>query len=309
VAEGKLTIVTGASENHARPLLNLLESLGRYEPDTRVVVYDLGLAPKTARKLRKRGHHLVPFRFADYPAHVDPENLKTYAWKPAMVHEVLLEYGLPLLYLDAGDLVHERLDRVRAAMTRIGFYSPHSEATIETWCHPLTAAALAVEPDILAARNRNAAAIGFADCPLGRELEAAWYELSMRPEVICPPGSSRANHRFDQTVLSVLLTRAIRDRRLDPVSSWLGFSLHNDHLSRREARHYMQCDAVISRQFVLRGFAVERLQRAILRWRRHTHRRLQRRLKRARQKARRALKWVRRRAKRAWRRMAGVSRG
>jgi hypothetical protein len=254
VAEDKLTIVTGASQNHAGALRHLLESLDRYEPGTRVVVYDLGLAPKTAQTFRRQGRHLVPFRFKDYPAHVHPQRLKTYAWKPAMVHEVWLKYGLPLLYLDAGDLVHERLDRVRAEMARVGFYSPHSPGTIEEWCHPLTISALAIEPDLLAERNRNAAIVGFADCPLARDLEAAWYELSMRPEVICPPGSSRANHRFDQTVLSVLLTRAIRDCRLEPDNTRLGISVHNDHLSDGAARHYMQRDPAIRREVALQDY-------------------------------------------------------
>jgi hypothetical protein len=254
VAKRPLTIVTGASENHARPLLHLLKSLDRYEPGTRVIVYDLGLQPGTARTLRRQGRRLVPFRFEDYPEHVDRMRLRTYAWKPAMVHEVLLEFGLPLLYLDAGDLVHERLDRVRAEMTRIGFYSPHSDGTIETWCHPLTASALAIGSDILAMRNRNGAAIGFADCPLARELAATWYKLSMRPEVICPPGSSRANHRFDQTVLSVLLARAIRDHRFEPDNTRLGISVHNDRLSDGAARYYMRCDPSISREVVLRSY-------------------------------------------------------
>jgi hypothetical protein len=254
VADDALTIVTGASENHARALRHLLESLDRYEPKTRVVAYDLGLAPRTARKLRRQGRHLLPFRFEDYPEHVDRQRLKTYAWKPAMVHEVLLEHGLPLLYLDAGDLVHERLDGVRAEMARVGFYSSCTDGTIAKWCHPLTIPALAIEPDILEARNRNGAVIGFADTPMARALAVAWYELSMRPEVICPPGSSRSNHRFDQTVLSVLLARAIRDHRLEPGNGRFGISLRNDALSDGAARHYMQCSPAIRREIALQDY-------------------------------------------------------
>jgi len=40
---------------------------------------------------------------ADYPPHVGADRLRTYTWKPAMVHESQRE-GMPLLYLDAGDL-------------------------------------------------------------------------------------------------------------------------------------------------------------------------------------------------------------
>ncbi|HEY3148944.1 MAG TPA: DUF1647 domain-containing protein [Dongiaceae bacterium] len=285
MADGRLVIVTRASQNHARPLFHLLESLDRYEPGTRVVVYDLGLRPKTARRLRRHGRNLVPFRFDDYPPHVDPHNLKTYAWKPAMAHEVLLEYGLPLLYLDAGDLVHERLDRVRQEMARIGFYSPHTEGTVAKWCYPTTVPALEIEPEVLGAQNRNGAIIGFADCPLARELAVAWYEQSMRPEVMCPPGSSRRNHRFDQTVLSVLLVRAIHRHRLDPVNTRLGISLRNDRLTRGAARRYMQCDPQIPKEVVLQDYVepgpgpARRLWRAVKRIRRRI-KRAARRLKR-----------------------------
>ena len=265
MADSGLLIVTGASQNHARALLHLLESLDRDEPDARVVVYDLGLARKIAARLRSAGRHLVGFRFDRYPPHVTSARLETYAWKPAMVHEVLLEYGLPLLYLDAGDLVHERLDRVRAEIAGVGFYSPRSHGTIKTWCHPLTVTALGIEPDILKVRNRNAAIVGFGDCPLARALAVAWYEQSMRPEVICPPGSSRANHRFDQTILSVLLARAIRRHGLAATGKRLGISVHNDDLSDREALHYMQCDATAPRDQALRGFTPERQWRAVRR--------------------------------------------
>ncbi|HEY1383839.1 MAG TPA: DUF1647 domain-containing protein [Dongiaceae bacterium] len=265
MADGKLTIVTGASQNHARVLFHLLESLDRYEPHTKVVVYDLGLARRTAARLRRDGRHLVRFRFDDYPPHVDAMNLHTYAWKPAIVREAMLAYGPPLLWLDAGDLVHERLDRVRAELARIGFYCPHSSGTIDAWCHSLTISALGIEPDILATRNRNGAMIGFGDQPLARALLCAWYEQSMRPEVICPPGSSRDNHRQDQTVLSVLLARVIRDHQLDPADTRLGISTHNDRLSHREVLHYMQCDVSIARDLALRGFVPERLWRAFIR--------------------------------------------
>ena len=47
-----LTIVTGASSNHFRCLRNLLDSIQRFEPTTRTIVYDLGLSPAELRELR-----------------------------------------------------------------------------------------------------------------------------------------------------------------------------------------------------------------------------------------------------------------
>jgi len=240
VADGKLVIVTGASQNHARPLLNLLFSLDRHEPETPVVVYDLGLKPATLDILRRQRRNLVTFRFEDYPPHVDPDNLANYAWKPAMVHEVAQAHGFPLLYLDAGDLVHARLDRVRAELGRVGIYSSHSANTIGHWAHPLMLEAMQVEPELLAERNRNGATIGFGDHALGRELAASWYDACMKPEIICPPGATRSNHRFDQAVLSVLIARLQRRHDLALADALLDISIHNDSLSWPEVSAYLR---------------------------------------------------------------------
>jgi hypothetical protein len=245
VADGKLVIVTGASENHARPLLNLLKSTAYYEPGTKIVVYDLGLEKATLGALRRRRCNVVPFRFADYPPHVGADRLRTYAWKPAMVHEVLQGEGLPLLYLDAGDLVHKRLDRVRAELARTGFYSPSVTGTIVEWCHPATLEAMQVEAEIRNDGNRNAAIVGFGTTAMAREIGARWYECAMQPDIICPPGATKKDgHRFDQTVLSILVARARRQYGFTPEDELLDISYHNDKLTPQEARGYMKSGPV-----------------------------------------------------------------
>jgi hypothetical protein len=248
VPDDKLVIVAAASENHARPLFHLLESLDRHERGTKVVLYDLGLAPATRAKLERQGRDVTAFRFDDYPPHVDADNLRTYAWKPAVIHQAMRAHGLPLLYLDAGDLVHQRLDGLRAEIARIGFYSPSGGKKIRLWCHPAAARALELEPEILDARGHNAAIVGFGDNDLGRALIQAWYQAAMNPAIICPPGATKMNHRFDQAILSVLLARAIRDRGLATAKGrLLGVSYHNDSLSARDARRYMRGAPVAGR--------------------------------------------------------------
>jgi hypothetical protein len=241
VADGKLVIVTCASQNHARPLLNLLASIDRHEPATPVVVYDLGLSEATLEALRERQRRILPFRFNDYPPHIDADNLRTYAWKPVLVHETLRREGVPLLYLDAGDLLHAPLARVRAELDRIGLYCPVSTGTIRSWCHPATLEAMTVEPAILDDRMRNAAIIGFGSGALARELAERWYECALRPEIICPPGATvKDGHRFDQSVLSILMARARRSHGLTWEDTALDISIHNDRFGRREARYYMK---------------------------------------------------------------------
>jgi hypothetical protein len=252
VADGKLAIVTGASENHARPLFNLLSSIDHHEPGIGLVVYDLGLGAGSLARLHREGRAVVPFRFADYPPHVGAEQLRTYAWKPALVRETLARLGPPLLYLDAGDLVHARLDRVRAELARAGFYAPRGAGTIEQWCHPATLAALRVEPEIREARNRNAAVVGVDDNALGREIVEEWYRLAMRPEIICPPGATKAGgHRFDQSILSVLVERARLRHGLTPEDDLLDVSHHHDDATPERAAERMRMSAPEARREVI----------------------------------------------------------
>ncbi|MEZ5830707.1 MAG: DUF1647 domain-containing protein [Dongiaceae bacterium] len=240
MADGKLVILTAASENHARPLFNLLASIDHHEPGTEIIIYDLGLSKATLRKLRKQRRNVSPFPFSDYPPHVAPDRLRTYAWKPIMIYKTLQREGAPLLYLDAGDLLHAPLRRIRAELERIGFYCPLSTGTIGRWCHPATLEAMRVEPGIPDDLMRNAAIIGFGDSALARELAAQWYECALRPEIICPPGATvQGGHRFDQAVLSILLARARRRDGFAPEDEPLDISCHNDRLLQREARYFM----------------------------------------------------------------------
>lgn len=232
----ELAIVTGADSSHFGPLRNLLMSLELFEPSTRVVVWDLGLTGDERHALE--GHELRLFPFGAHPPHVAMA-ARSYAWKPIALAEILHELGGAVLWLDAGDLVHARLHRVRALLAGEGFWSPASSGTIRRWTHPQTLAALGAGPELLDRRNRNGAIVGAT--LRAAALVDAWRAAALDPSVITPPGSSRENHRQDQAVLSVLayqwqprLGYALEDSRLE-------VSVHNDRLSPEEARGLLGC--------------------------------------------------------------------
>src|SRR3954469_15283557 len=84
-----MIVVTAASSNHAGALRQMLESLRRLE--ARVECYDIGLAPAGAQALpRWGGLSFRAFDYAAYPAHLNvAANAGEYAWKPAIVAEVV----------------------------------------------------------------------------------------------------------------------------------------------------------------------------------------------------------------------------
>lgn len=262
----ELTIVTGASSNHFACLKNLLYSLSMFESGSRAIVYDLGLAAAEAAELSAAGHEIRKFDYDRYPPHVNLANNRgAYAWKPIIVAEALCEFGGWLLWLDSGNLIHARLDRVRGVLNATGFYCPTSCDRVRRWTHPGTLAALNVlEPAgkqtgpvrqlsrwlarltdnrigpgarLLRRPNRNAAMVGFnAAFPAARELAERWKAGALDKNCIAPAGATIQNHRFDQAVLTVLAYQFADRGGIRLEDQWLDISVHNDRLSLDEVR-------------------------------------------------------------------------
>ena len=87
-----------------------------------------------------------------------------------------------------------------------GFYSPQSSDNIEKWTHEQTLNSLEAPNSILRKRNISGGIVGFAkNLDKVDNLLDEWYKHSINKEIIAPRGSSRANHRQDQAILSVLI--------------------------------------------------------------------------------------------------------
>jgi hypothetical protein len=85
------------------------------------------------------------------------------------------------------------------------------------WTHPLMFDHLGVDASAYGdKRNADATLVGFAigTAPtaareaLYRDIVVPWKACALVKDCIAPPGSSRANHRQDQAVLSYLVHRA-----------------------------------------------------------------------------------------------------
>jgi Protein of unknown function (DUF1647) len=234
----ELVIVTAASSNHFECLRNLLYSISLYEPRTRTIVYDLDLKPAEVRKLEADHWEVEKFPFEKYPPHFDLKIERgQYAWKPAIIAEVASKTDQWILWLDAGNLLQRRLDRIRKILVKDGFYSPKSNGTIGQWTHPGTLAYLNASSELLTKTNRNGAIIGFApERPGITELITRWKEGAMDSHCIAPPGSDRSNHRQDQSVLSVLAYQFQERYRFNIEDRFLDLTTHNDDLSRTIVR-------------------------------------------------------------------------
>lgn len=206
----RIRIATGASANHGMSLVQLLRSLRKWEPRTPVAVYDLGLEQKHLDAIAETGFAVTRFPYEDYPEHLDiTKNAGEYAWKPAIVRREVARSSLPLIWMDAGDVLTFPMLWIRFCLSTVGFYSAGSAGTVGQWTHPGMYAALGLPQGWNGGRQPlDGSCIAF-NTRIGRvgELLEQWYAGAMDKSVIAPEGSDRSNHRQDQALLSLLAYR------------------------------------------------------------------------------------------------------
>ena len=228
----RLTLVTASDASHARSLENLLASIQRHEPAARVVVYDLGMTAAQLGHLKSRfRYEFRAFEFPKYPAFLDIRIAAgEYAWKPQLIRDVARE-SREVCWMDAGNIVTEPLRKLRCEVRREGYYCPQSQGTISEFTHPAMLAYFDLPSDWKSDfRNLNGACVAFdMRNPRGASLLEEWARYALIKDCIAPQGSSRANHRQDQSLLTVLAYRAGRTRESSKTAKkLLGFKTHQD---------------------------------------------------------------------------------
>jgi hypothetical protein len=247
-----LLIVTGASSNHFNCLKNLLFSISFFEAGTSIAVIDLGLRDREIKELKWRGYDPIRFPFEKYPPHFNIKVQKgQFAWKPVIIAEQFRNCEKSLLWLDAGDLLHCRLDRIRHILNTQGFYSPKTSGTVGQWTHPGTLECLGATPDILSLSNRNGAIIGFSRTHPGiPEFIDRFEACAVNVNCIFPPGASRLNHRQEQAVLSVLACQFQKKYGIQLIDEMIDISNYNDRLKGPEVLAKLKIDALSLRRIV-----------------------------------------------------------
>ena len=214
-----ITVVTAASSNHFR---SLLQFLGSVPPNVRTIVYDLGLRPDETAQIPG----IRAFDFSQVPPFVrlSAPDAGAYAWKPCIVYDVCREVGGIVIWCDAGNLIRD-LGRIVDATRHCGVYSSTTMGTFEAWTHPTTRAHLPGSAAFTKFPMRNGACVGVDwSNPTAQYLVHDWKTLALRQEISLPPGASRANHRHDQSILTYLLYAY----KLPLVDAKVGYTIHND---------------------------------------------------------------------------------
>jgi hypothetical protein len=215
----RVTIVTAASSNHFR---SLLQFLGTVPSGINVVVYDIGLSDHERAQVPSARR----FAFDQYPSflRLSAADSGAYAWKPCIVYDVCREFGGIVIWCDAGNKLRNIHDIVRAVKT-CGVYSAISLGSFRGLTHPRTLSALSGSDAFLHRPMRNAACVGIDwSNPTAQYLVHDWKTLALRKEISLPEGANRLNHRHDQSILTYL----IYAYGLPTVDEKVGHTIHND---------------------------------------------------------------------------------
>jgi len=197
-------------------------------PNQQVVFYDLGMTPSQIDYIKSvDGVEYRRFPFENYPSYFDVKvNAGEYAWKPAIIN-LCLEEAENVVWMDSGDTVQGSLQPVVDYMNEHGFYAGSSSGSMRSWVHPGTVKYLKAPDSIMDNRNCNACFMGFNRKLTKDTLAKDFLACAMVKDCIAPPGSSRSNHRQDQSVITLLTLMS--DGKFD-CGRPEDFSLYNYHV-------------------------------------------------------------------------------
>ena len=207
----EFTILTGSDSTHFKSLLNLLKSLSIYESNTNIKIINLGLDSHEIELIQELyNYEIIDFNFEDYPTFVSERDqfnkLGSYAWKPISIRNEFKESGKNVIWLDAGCVITKSLSKIKILITKNGFYSPESSDQVKKWTHLETIKLMKIPQSVLNKRNISGGIVGFSQVnSKSVKMLEDWYSYSIIKEVISPEGSSRLNHRQDQTLLTLLM--------------------------------------------------------------------------------------------------------
>jgi len=213
-------LVTGASDNHYKSLVNMILSFMKYhknDPNYKIIVYNLGIEQANWKRLlnifgRYSNFISETFDYSLYPDYVNINiNAGEYAWKPIIIYDVFNKYKDITLWMDAGNILTNRLDRINETIAKNHIYSGYSGnkgSTIKQWTHPTTIEYMGAffgGYDITQCQPRNGACVGFNyNTDYVKSFVEEYKNHALTKECIAPEGSSRENHRQDQSVFSIM---------------------------------------------------------------------------------------------------------
>jgi len=244
------TIVTGADQSHGPEVVRCVESVRRWVPNWRCVVWDLGLLPEDIEAVQAAhpDAEVRKYDYAKYPAwHDITQAGGEYGWKPGCVWEVCEEQGEPglMAWIDAGGKLAGNIAPLIQYARQYGVWARKTVGTLDEYTHPQTLDRMGITGQWRKAANYCSGQIIWS-LPKGREIARLWAEYALDRDTFAPVGSlkhprckaekhdPRYNHRQDQSVFNGLLTLWVKaGNELPEGPEWRDTWKHRQDFSKR----------------------------------------------------------------------------
>ncbi len=207
-----IVIVTGSDSMFAETLFQLLANLESKKFHESLIVYDLGMNNEQIQYIKSEHPSVTieEFKFESYPDFISKRDthgtLGAYAWKPNIVYETLKKYKKKVIWLDSANLINWRFIFVLIVLTNKKFFSPISAGNISDYTFKDTIEEIDYPRNKLNKRNLTGGFNGFDwNDENSRKIAEMWRDLSNKEELILPKKSTKFNHRWDQSILTLLI--------------------------------------------------------------------------------------------------------
>ena len=180
-----------------------------------LVLYDLGLFPEEHEELKSKfpWAQVRKFNYSRYPPFFNiTRNKGEYAWKAAILHDVYMDYGCAVIWMDASNQyssVSKIVDNARKGQFMSNWAGHRVRAFVHngTWQYLTnqfgTKADWRKKIEWSASCSGAFLAFGVRNPKVAQMLQL-FYDCSLVKQCIAPEGSNRRNHRQDQVVVSIL---------------------------------------------------------------------------------------------------------
>ena len=223
----RLVVVTSVSSNHFEESKDMIASVQKYLPHSKIIFYDLGLTKKERLEVSKYCNvELRPVSWDKYPPHV--KSLKKYAWKPLVVNEVAEEYDL-IMYGDSSiRMLSSDMGPVLGSLIEVPFLDIYVLGhKIISYTHDGTISYLKYPPSHKDMVNwgtlQGGAWIMLLNQDMKENVLKPWVDCALHEQCIAPNGSALSPcqnekigyytgkyigcHRYDQSALNIILAR------------------------------------------------------------------------------------------------------
>ena len=244
----RLVITTAVSSNHFSEVQSLIGSVQKVMPQTKLVLYDLGMTANQRDNVSKMcGIELRTFNFTKYPEHVSPDRLMNYAWKPLIVYELSKEYEV-VMWGDASLRLLKPLQEYVLPYlldVQVPFVARETNFIIVQMTHDQTLKYLNVTRESMRGLSTVSATawVVWINEKTKRFVDS-WADCALHEECIAPKGAKvkpcgvKPNqdwqevgycgcHRFDQSALDVILFREFGDE-IFKTAAWNGGTIEID---------------------------------------------------------------------------------